>query len=123
MNRESFARYLLPVMLGLLLLASGTEVRAGEGRIAGRVSLTDPQGTVINGDGARVFLTTEAAASPPVDLESVDAPLGRRTRINNGHMDFFINFQKRQNAAGFLIDHKLTRPDGIFAFYHIPAGR
>ena len=116
-------RCLVIAMLVLLLLVNAMGVRAGEGSILGRVSFTDPEGTLIYGDWVRVFLTTEALVVPVVALESVEEPLKRRDRINSGHMDFFINFQQKQHTEGFVVDHKLTRPDGSFAFYHLPAGR
>jgi len=110
-------------LVGLLLLVHGAAVAAGEGGVSGRVSLTDPEGTTFYGDWVRVFLTTAALAVPAVDLDAVDAALERRSRINSGHMDFFVNFQQKQTEDGYVVDHKLTRPNGTFAFHGIPPGR
>ena len=110
-------------LIGLLLPVNAAAGEVQEGRIIGRVGLTDREGTPLNGDWVRVFLTTEELPVPVVDLQSAAAPLERRSRINSGHMDFFVNFQQRQNQDGYLVDHKLTRPDGTFAFHGIPPGR
>lgn len=110
-------------LLGLLLLVNPAGGEAQKGGVAGRVSLTDPEGTVFYADWVRVYLTTEALEVPVVDLESAAAPLERRSRINTGHMDFFVAFQQKQNQDGYVVGHKLTRPDGTFAFHGILPGR
>ena len=38
-------------------------------------------------------------------------------------MDFFIGFQSQLNEDGYLVDDKLTRPDGSVAFSRVPPGR
>ena len=30
--------------------------------------------------------------------------------------------ERKQDEPGYMVDNKLTRPDGTFAFYQIPAG-
>ena len=117
-------------MLTLLFLALPfvllTNLSAGQnegGSVTGRVSLTNREGAIINGDWVRVFLTAEPIKIPEVDLEAVEIPLERQSRINSGHMEFFVNFRRKQDEPGFVVDNKLTRPDGTFAFHQVPAGR
>jgi len=110
-------------LVGLLLLVNPAGSEGQEGHITGRVSLADMEGSVFYGDWVRVFLTTEALVVPVVDLESATVPLERRSRINTGHMDFLVAFQQKQNGDGDVVDHKLTRPDGTFAFHGILTGR
>ena len=106
------------VLLGTIALG-----QAKEGSITGRVSLTNPNGDVIYGDWVRVFLTAAPIDIPEVTLSGIKTPLERRSRINSGHMDFFVSFRRKQDEPGYLVDNKLTRPDGTFAFYQIPIGR
>jgi hypothetical protein len=96
---------------------------AQEGTVTGQVSLTDQKGEVVYGDWIRVFLTSEPIAVPKVDLASTSVPWERQSRINTGHMDFFVNFRQKLNVPGYAVEDKLTRPDGTFTFNRIPAGR
>ena len=106
----------------LLLAVIGTgQVHAAV--IDGRISLATPSGEVLHGDWVRVFLTTKPIEVPTVELASIDIPLERRSRINSGHMDFYVNFQQKQEEPGYIADTKLTRPDGTFAFHQVPPGR
>lgn len=110
-------------VLALLLTINPAGGQNGNGRITGRVSLSGPVGAPVYGDWVRVYLTTGAVAVPEVDLNSALARPERRDRINSGHMAFFLNLQQEQKTEGFIVDHKLTRPDGTFAFHRLPAGR
>jgi len=106
----------------MMLAAFGTD-QAHAANINGRVSLTAPGGKVFYGDWVRVFLTTKSIDVPEVDLASVEIPLERRSRINSGHMDFYVTFRQNQEKTGYIVDNKLTRPDGTFAFHAIKPGR
>lgn len=110
------------VML-FMLLVSISVGHAQEGTITGRVSLTDKKGEVVYGDWVRVFLTSEPVEIPTVDLASAIVPMERQSRINSGHMEFFVNFRQKQAQPGYAVEDKLTRPDGTFTFNRIPAGR
>jgi hypothetical protein len=109
--------------MSILCLAALFAGQAHAGNIKGRISLATPNGKVFHGDWVRVFLTTKAIDVPAVELASIDIPLERRSRINSGHMDFYVNFRQKQEEPGYIADNKLTRPDGTFAFYHVPPGR
>ena len=91
--------------------------------VDGRISLITPDGEVFYGDWVRVFLTTKAIEVPEVDLTSVEIPIEKRARINSGHMDFYVNFRQVQDEPGYIVDNRLTRPDGSFAFHHLTSGR
>ena len=109
--------------ISMLLLATVGVCQVHAADIGGRISLASPSGEIYYGDWVRVFLTTKPIDVPAVDLTSIDIPIERRSRINSGHMDFYVNFQQAQEAAGYIVDNKLTRPDGTFAFHHIMPGR
>jgi len=108
--------------ISIVLMGAIASGQANGGSITGQVSLTDPNGDVIYGDWVRVFLTAEPIAVPAVALAGIETPLERRSRINSGHMDFFVNFRRKQDEPGYMVDNKLTRPEGTFAFYQIPVG-
>jgi len=109
--------------ISILMLTAISAGQAHAASISGRVSLTDPSGKVFYGDWVRVFLTTKSIDVPKVDLASVEIPLERRSRINSGHMEFYVTFRQNQEKPDYIVDNKLTRPDGTFAFHHINAGR
>jgi hypothetical protein len=111
------------LVLSCMLLVNVSAGQTLEGSITGRVSLTNQEGEVCYGDWVRVFLTKEPIHVPSVDLVSIEIPSERQSRINSGHMDFFVNFRQKQDDPGYVVENKLTRPDGTFAFYRIPAGR
>lgn len=113
------------LVLAILLIVFGApaSAHAQAGTITGRVSLTTPKGEVVYGDWVRVYLTSEPAEVPAVDLNSAMKPWERRDRLNSVHMDFFVNFRDKQNDAGYAVDDKLCRPDGTFTFSGLPAGR
>ncbi len=121
MQRKIDCRRLL--VMSILLLAAFCAGKAHAGNIKGRISLATPNGEVLHGDWVRVFLTTTLIDVPTVELASIDIPLERRSRINSGHMDFYVNFRQKQEEPGYIVDNKLTRPDGTFAFYQVPPGR
>ncbi|MDJ0721907.1 MAG: hypothetical protein QNJ04_09760 [Desulfobacterales bacterium] len=108
---------ILVVIMGLAL-----PVWAGNGRITARVSLTDHGGQVVYGDWVRVYLVTEPVDVPELDLAGAEAVVERTARINTAHLDFFIGFQARLDQDGYLVDNKLTRPDGAVAFNQLPPG-
>jgi hypothetical protein len=109
------------ISIMLLMALYAGQARAAD--INGRISLTDPNGEVFYGDWVRVFLTTKAIDVPSVDLTAIEIPIERRSRINSGHMDFYVNFRRVQEEPGYIVDNKLTRPDGTFAFHHLSPGR
>ena len=111
------------LVIFLMLLAGPSVSHALEGTITGQVSLTNQEGEVVYGDWVRVFLTSEPIAIPAVDLASTRVPWERQSRINTGHMDFFVNFRQKLSAPGYVVEDRLTRPDGTFTFNRIPAGR
>jgi hypothetical protein len=109
----------------LVLVAAGltSASAADHGKITGRVSLKDATGQVVYGDWVRVFLVTEAIDIPRLDLADADAPVERASRINSAHMTFFIQFREQMGRDGYLVDDKLTRPDGTVVFGQVPPGR
>ena len=109
--------------ISVMLLATVGVCQARAAGIEGRISLANPSGEIYYGDWVRVFLTTKPIDVPAVDLTSISIPIERRARINSGHMDFYVNFQQAQEAPGYIVDNKLTRPDGTFAFHHIKPAR
>ena len=109
--------------ISMMLLAGIGVCQTQAADIEGRISLANPSGEINFGDWVRVFLTTKPIDVPAVDLTSIDIPIERRSRINSGHMDFYVNFRQVQEAPGYIVDTKLTRPDGTFAFHHITPGR
>ena len=111
------------VGLSILLIAVIGTARVHAAGIDGRISLTAPNGNVFHGDWVRVFLTTQPIDVPTVELASIDIPLERHSRINSGHMDFYVNFRQKQEEPGYIADTKLTRPDGTFAFHQVLPGR
>jgi hypothetical protein len=110
-------------VLLLMLCTDPSASQAQEGTITGQVSLTNQEGEVVYGDWIRVFLTSEPIAIPEVDLASTSVPWERQSRINTGHMDFFVNFRQKLNVPGYAVEDKLTRPDGTFTFNRIHPGR
>ncbi|MCB2167188.1 MAG: carboxypeptidase-like regulatory domain-containing protein [Deltaproteobacteria bacterium] len=110
-------------ILLLMLCTDPSASQAQEGTITGQVSLTNQEGEVVYGDWIRVFLTSEPIAIPEVDLASTSVQWERQSRINTGHMDFFVNFRQKLNVPGYAVEDKLTRPDGTFTFNRIHPGR
>jgi hypothetical protein len=111
------------LIIVFMLLISISVGHAQEGTVTGQISLADKNGSVAYADWVRVFLTTEAIDIPTVDLASTNVPWERKSRINTGHMEFFVNFRQKQEQPGYAVGDKLTRPDGTFTFNRIPAGR
>ena len=111
------------IILFFTLIVSISLGHAQEGTITGQISLADKNGAVAYGDWVRVFLTTAPVDIPTVDLASTDVPWERQSRINTGHMEFFVNFREKQDQPGYDVEDKLTRPDGTFTFNRISAGR
>ncbi len=109
--------------ISMMLLASIGAGQAQAADIEGRISLANPSGEIYYADWVRVYLTTKPIDVPAVDLTSIDVPIERRSRINSGHMDFYVNFRQAQEAPDYIVDTKLTRPDGTFAFHDITPGR
>ena len=109
--------------IAVMVLAALCAGQAQAADIEGRISLANPSGEVFFGDWVRVYLTTKPIDVPAVELASVDIAMERRSRINSGHMDFYVNFRQRQGVTGYIVDNKLTRPDGTFAFHQIRPGR
>jgi hypothetical protein len=109
--------------IAIMLMATFCAGQAQAADIEGRISLANPSGEVFFGDWVRVYLTTKPIDVPAVELASVDIAMERRSRINSGHMDFYVNFRQRQEDTGYIVDNKLTRPDGTFAFHQIRPGR
>ncbi len=109
---------ILMAVMGLALPAG-----AGNGRITARVSLSDHNGQVVYGDWVRVFLVTEPVDVPELDLAGAEATVERTARINTAHLDFFIAFRARLDQDGYLVDDKLTRPDGAVVFHDLPPGQ
>lgn len=111
------------LVISMILLAAIASNQVHAASIHGRVGLAGPNGKISYGDWVRVFLTAKPIDVPKVELASVDIPLERRTRINSGHMEFYVTFRQNQEMPGYIVDNKLTRPDGTFAFHHIKPGR
>ena len=118
-------RWSILVFSLLVMLAAGLTppVQAGGGKIAGCVSLTDTDGQVVYGDWVRVFLVTQAIEVPGLDLVGAETGVERTSRINSAHTAFFIRFREMLDRDGYLIDDKLTRPDGTVAFNQVIPGR
>ncbi len=118
-------RWSILVFALLVMVAAGLTppVQAGGGRINGCVSLEDHQGQVVYGDWVRVFLVTKAIVIPVLDLTGADTEMERVSRINSAHTAFFIRFREMLDREGYLIDDKLTRPDGTVAFNQVAPGR
>ena len=121
MHRSSLSTIIL--IMFFMLLVSISVGHAQEGTITGQISLADKNGAVVYGDWVRVFLTTAPVDIPIIDLASTDVPWERQSRINTGHMEFFVNFRQKQDQPGYAVEDKLTRPDGTFTFNRISAGR
>jgi len=111
------------ISLSLLLWVTICTGQTQGGSVTGRVSFAREDGKITYGDWVRVFLTTQPIDVPAVDLASIDIPLERQSRINSAHMEFYINFRQMQDKPGYVVSDKLTRPEGTFAFYRIPAGQ
>lgn len=112
------------ILLLLWVLAGPlSPVYADSGQITCRVSLKDSQGQVVYGDWVRVFLVTAAVEIPRLDLTGATTVVERTSRINSAHMTFFIRFREMMDRDGYLMDDKLTRPDGTVAFHQVPPGR
>ena len=111
------------LILFFTLIVSISLGHAQEGTITGQISLADKNGAVAYGDWVRVFLTTAPVDIPTVDLASTEVPWERQSRINTGHMEFFVNFRQKQDQPGYAVEDKLTRPDGTFTFNRISPGR
>jgi hypothetical protein len=112
----------IPLLFGVL---AGTlsPACADSGQIRCRVSLEDNQGQVVYGDWVRVFLVTAAVEIPRLDLTGASTVVERKARINSAHMTFFMRFREMMGRDGYLMDDKLTRPDGTVAFHRVPPGR
>ena len=111
------------ISLSLLLWVTICTGQTQGGSVTGRVSFAREDGKITYGDWERVFLTTQPIDVPAVDLASIDIPLERQSRINSAHMEVYINFRQMQDKPGYVVSDKLTRPEGTFAFYRIPAGQ
>ncbi len=111
------------VLLAMSFVGLTSPAWAATGKITGRVSLTADDGQVVYGDWVRVFLVTEAVDVPRLDLAGAGAKVERTSRINSAHMTFFIRFRELADRDGYLVDDKLTRPDGTVTFNRVPPGR
>jgi len=112
----------LAIGIMVLLGAVGGVHAAGEGYVAGCVSVRDAQGQAVFGNWVRVYLVREAIAPSSIPEPDPGNRMARREWINDIHMDFFIRFQEKMEKPGFLVDAKLTREDGTFAFNPVPPG-
>ena len=112
----------IPLFLGVLVGALAPAY-ADSGQIRCQVSLKDSQGQVVYGDWVRVFLVTAAVEIPRMDLTGASTVVERTSRINSAHMTFFVRFREMMGRDGYLMDDKLTRPDGTVAFHRVPPGR
>ena len=110
-------------LLALVSVGWAPPACAASGRITGCVSLTDTDGQVVYGDWVRVFLVTQAIEVPGLDLVGAETGVERTARINSAHTAFFIRFREMLDREGYLIDDKLTRPDGTVAFNQVAPGR
>ncbi len=110
-------------LLALVSMGLASPASAASGKIAGCVSLTDTDGQVVYGDWVRVFLVTEKFEIPRLDLTGAETGVARTARINSAHTAFFIRFREMLDRDGYLIDDKLTRPDGTVAFSRLIPGR
>lgn len=117
-----YRRIFFAVLLITALAGPVPPACAANGRITARVSLQDHTGHVIYGDWVRVFLVTAAIEVPRLDLTGAAAG-ERASRINSAHMTFFIRFREMMDREDYLLDDKLTRPDGSVAFSQVPPGR
>ena len=115
-------RVLIPLLFGVLSGAL-SPAYADSGQITCRVSLQDSRGQVVYADWIRVFLVTAAVEMPRLELTGADTAVARTSRINDAHMTFFIRFREMMDRDGYLMDDKLTRPDGTAAFNRVPPGR
>jgi len=116
--------HLVRLAIGIMvLLASGSWARAAdEAFISGRLSVRDRQGQVVYGDWVRVYLVREAIALPTIPAPDPGNRMARREWINDVHMAFFIGFREKMEKVDYLVDFKLTRADGTFAFDGVPPG-
>jgi hypothetical protein len=107
----------------MVLLVSAIQVQAADDAyITGRVSVRDAQGQAVYGNWVRVYLVREAIAPSTTPAPDPGNRMARREWINDIHMDFFIRFQEKMEKPEYLVDTKLTRDDGTFAFNPVPPG-
>lgn len=107
----------LTVALGVTLAAA-----ASDGCVAGTLGLRLSDGTVAHGDWIRVLLTTAPVTVPTADIPA-DLPFFvRKDRINDLHLNFFVNVRKRMTDPGFVAASTLTTEDGSFLFPAVPPG-
>ncbi|MBI9081944.1 MAG: carboxypeptidase regulatory-like domain-containing protein [Desulfobacterales bacterium] len=103
-------------------LAGGFAAADPGATISGVLGIELGDGSTAHGDWIRVLLTTEAVAVPMGDIPS-DLPFFvRRDRINDLHLRFFVNVQKRMGNPGFVVATTLTTEDGSFRFTEVPPG-
>ena len=116
-------RWFVIVLLWAAVPLAGGFVSADPGAtITGALGIGLEDGSMAHGDWIRVLLTTEAVAVPVEKIPS-DLPFFvRKDRINDLHLRFFVNVQKRMGDPGFVAATTLTTEDGSFRFPGVPPG-
>jgi len=111
------------VILMLVVLLSLTPAMAVAGGIIhGTVALKTEDGTIFNADWLRVLLVKEKIAVPVLpDLEGMDKFVRMET-IRTAHMNFYIAARSKLAEDGFVVDTKMTTPEGAFFFDNVDPG-
>jgi hypothetical protein len=109
------------LIVSLVYVSCTTQAGAGQW-IIGSVSIRNDSDQNVYGERLAVFLVSRESKA------SVDECLGethfqrRLDCINNSHLDFYKQFQRHQQKAGYLMDQTETSNTGNFIFFNVPVG-
>lgn len=115
-------------MIAILTVVLCLAGPAGMGRalagnwIVGSISIRDDAGHNQYGEYLSVFLVSE---KNPISANKCSEETNHQRKldcINNCHLDFYKQFQQKQQHAGYLIAQTVTSATGNFAFLDVPLG-
>mgnify|MGYP001816367188 CR=1 FL=1 len=110
------------ILMFVVLLSVTPSTALAGGIIHGTAWLTTDDGTTFYADWLRILLVKEKIAVPLLpDLNAMDK-FERMNTIRTAHMDFYIQARSKLAEDGFVIDTKMTTPEGAFFFDNVDPG-
>jgi hypothetical protein len=117
-----FKRFVLILLTFTPLMAVDIAAADPGGMISGTLGIQLPDGTAAHGDWIRVLLTTGPVPVPTGHIPSGLPAIARKDRINDLHLNFFVNVRKQMADPGFVVASTLTTDDGHFRFTEVAPG-
>lgn len=90
--------------------------------IVGSISIRNDADRKEYGEYLSVFLVSQ---KNPVSANHCTGEINHQRKldcVNNCHLDFYKQFQQKQQQAGYLIAQTVTSATGNFAFFNVPRG-